>query len=715
MRVLDLGRVVGMSAYELAVSNGYEGTLESWLESLRYDHSDEYKQFTETIEAAKQEILSGKEEIKLSMTQIRDLVEKSLTDIGNAKKAATEAVKSEETEAVSNINSTESAALSNIGDAETNALASLANTLDSAIRSINEKGTRWKKQIEDTGTLAKSEYNQNAIAKQKAFDDNTQKKQSAFDTHVAETQTTLDQHIKEKQDTFDSNAVQKTKDFDEHTEQIQADIGQIKEDLGDLESKVGVDKKSMILGNLNLKDGQFVESDSDYAMHSNIGDKISVEKGNIIKVDHSSFNISAFSVWDKTKKELLTGKVSDADGYVFKKDYEDICFKVQSFDNIKNIPRNICSIFGKESNVALFANASNQENVVESVRNTTNALRENVEKITPIGFLEKELIGFSGCMRKDRKIVDLSQYGDKYKHTNDIEVTEGEVYKITTKASINYPHFLLFDANKTFVASYYTITGKTDTSNIIITNYILTIPANVKYMVINTYDEKWKSYEQTYINCVGKENGLTKKYFAFGDSVCRGNHPDASKSDYAWVETFGKIMGMETHNMAIGGQGYMTTVYQEKAINTIKATDISNANLITLSFAINDASDTSCPVGTLEDTTEDSIIGCAYNCIKYIYDTVPTCQVVVCGSTPQNGMRSARLAEVNNQLKAMSEHYNIPFIDLSDCPINGFNGKKGGALTSDGTHFNDDGYKLLSQFMTGKLSALFGYRQPFLI
>ena len=217
MRVLDLGRVVGMSAYELAVSKGYDGTLESWLESLRYDHSDEYKQFTETIDAAKQDILSGKEEInsgkeeiKLSMTQIRDLVEESLTDIGNAKKAATEAVKAEETESVSNIASAKSGALSNIGDAETNALTSLANTLDSAIRSINEKGTRWEKQIEDTGALAKSEYNQNAIAKQKAFDDNAEKKQSAFDTHVAETQT-LGQ-VKDALDKRDS------------------DIGQLKED-----------------------------------------------------------------------------------------------------------------------------------------------------------------------------------------------------------------------------------------------------------------------------------------------------------------------------------------------------------------------------------------------------------------------------------------------------------------------------------------------------
>lgn len=300
MRVLDLGRVVGMSAYELAVSKGYEGTLESWLESLRYDHSDEYKQFTETIEAAKQDILSGKEEInsgkeeiKLSMTQIRDLVEKSLTDIGNAKKAATEAVKAEETEAVSNINSAKSGALSNIGDAETRTMESLANTLDSAIRSINGKGTRWEKQIEDMGTLAKSEYNQNADAKQKAFDSNAQEKQSAFDqnavkkqnaydqnvsektsafdAHVAETQTTLDQHIKEKQDAFDSNAIekrtafdqnaeQKIQEYDTHTEQIQADIGQLKEDLTsvlDVEHTINLYDKNSIsyaygIGSTNL-------------------------------------------------------------------------------------------------------------------------------------------------------------------------------------------------------------------------------------------------------------------------------------------------------------------------------------------------------------------------------------------------------------------------------------------------------------------------------
>lgn len=656
------------SAYAIAVKYGYTGTEEQWVKEQEANRvaSEQAAQQAEQARGGAETAASRSENAADRAETAQQATESAKTDaltaIGTNKQDALDAVQNAKDGAVEAVGTAKTAATEAVQAAQDAAASAVSDAQTTAINAVDTKGKEALANI-STGvdpTLSVS-------------------------GKAADAKVTGDK------------------------------IGQLKEDLGNLENKVGIDKKSMILGNLSLTNGQFVETSSKYAMHSNIEDKIPVEEGSIIKVDHSSFDISGFSVWDKKNKKLLTGILSDADGYVFKEDYEDICFQVKSYNNIENVPKNICLIFGTKSNVVLFADVSNQKNVVESVRNATNALRENVEKITPISFLEKELIGFSGCMRKDRKIVDLSQYGANYKHTNDIEVIEGEVYKITTKASINCPHFLLFDANKMFVASYYTITGKTDTSNIAITDYILTIPANIKYMVINTYDKKWELYEKTYINCVGKENGLTKKYFAFGDSVCRGNHPDASKSDYAWVETFGKIMGMETHNMAIGGQGYMTTVYHEKAIDTIKATDISNANLITLSFAINDASDTSCPVGTLEDTTEDSVIGCAYSCIKYIYDTVPTCQVVVCGSTPQNGKRSARLVEVNNQLKAMSERYNIPFIDLSDCPINGFNGKKGGALTSDGTHFNDDGYKLLSQFMTGKLSALFGYRQPFLI
>ena len=275
MKAHNLGRVVGLSAYEIAVSKGYEGSIEEWLESLRYDHSDEYKQFTDTIEQARNEIETGKSDIETSVSTIRNLVTNALTDIENTRKQGVDAVNTAGTSAVNEIENKKSDALTDINSAESEALTSLASTLDSAIRSINEKGTRWEKQIEDTGTLTKSEYNQNANAKQKVFDENAEEKQSAFDqnaelkqnaydqnfsekttafdTHVSETQTALDNHIKEKQDAFDDNATekqttfdqnaeakqtaydqnaeQKIQEYDTHTEQIQSDISQLKEDL----------------------------------------------------------------------------------------------------------------------------------------------------------------------------------------------------------------------------------------------------------------------------------------------------------------------------------------------------------------------------------------------------------------------------------------------------------------------------------------------------
>ena len=198
-----------------------------------------------------------------------------------------------------------------------------------------------------------------------------------------------------------------------------------------------------------------------------------------------------------------------------------------------------------------------------------------------------------------------------------------------------------------------------------------------------------------------------KKYFAFGDSVCRGNRADASKSPYSWPEIFGKIHNIETHNHSIGGQGYLTTRYSVKALDTIKATDITGADLITLSFAINDASDT-VEIGTYTDTGENTVMGQVYNCVSYIYSQTKKCQVVLCGSTPQSGRRSERLETINTQIEQFCNHYGIAFINLHDCPINTFNGSDA-LITGDGTHFTDEGYKLLAQYMCGKLSNLYGY------
>lgn len=88
MKFADLGRVVGASAYELAAQQGYEGTLEEWLEGLKYDHSDEYKQLTEIIEKAKEEIVKGKADISEGLQSIKDTISNFDSGIKEEKEAA---------------------------------------------------------------------------------------------------------------------------------------------------------------------------------------------------------------------------------------------------------------------------------------------------------------------------------------------------------------------------------------------------------------------------------------------------------------------------------------------------------------------------------------------------------------------------------------------------------------------------------------------------
>jgi len=202
----------------------------------------------------------------------------------------------------------------------------------------------------------------------------------------------------------------------------------------------------------------------------------------------------------------------------------------------------------------------------------------------------------------------------------------------------------------------------------------------------------------------------TMHYYAFGDSVCWGAHPDGTKSDYAWPEAFGDKHNLITTNVAVKGQGYVSKRYaSNNALEQIQATNIANANLITLAFGINDASNSDVVIGTINDTTEDTVMGAVYRCINYIYSQTKKVQIVICGTTRQSGTWSTRLAEINEKLKEFAEKYKLAFIDMTECPINQFNGTSSDGLTTDGTHFNDDGYILLGQYMCGQLSKYYGY------
>lgn len=484
----------------------------------------------------------------------------------------------------------------------------------------------------------------------------------------------------------------------------------------------------------------------------------------------------------------------------------------QAVDNY--IAENQAGLASKEETEALDVK-------IDEVNNQLSSDIVEIESILPKGYAKVNTTIENGAWTNTHTINVIE--GGDYKHLTELEVKEGEKFKISCWGNKWYSPFYIFDDNDTMLASYHSLSDDTSSGDVKIEDYEVTMPSGAKYLCVNAFytegnqkaevykydladisdidsevkvlkaieslkrlivtnataesdysrllsnlpinsfvgvnggwftdfnlSEDWYTVitlpttqntsdlsQRVQIAISGTIDGLAiptrnifayryiigdivgewvylhygygeRHYYAFGDSVCRGNRGDASKSPYSWVDMFGKQHNLITHNLAIGGQGYLSTRYQPKAIDTIKETDITNANLITLSFAINDASDT-VDIGTYTDTNENTVMGQVYNCISYIYSQTKKCQVIVCGSTPQNGTRSERLETINNQLKLFCEHYNISFVDLHDCPINAFNGNDT-SITDDGTHFNNEGYKLLGQFMCGKLSALYGYK-----
>lgn len=235
MRILDLGRVVGLSAYELAVQEGYTGTLQEWLESLRYDHSDEYKQFTEKIEAARVEI-------DADVRTIRQLVEAGLADIARTGETAVSNVNQAKGDALSDIDRLANgaradieagvrqiaddtdAALADIEDAGKDALTILTTALGQAMDTISGSGSAWSTQIEQLGLLTKGEIENFVGVKKAEITDHTEDEMDVFDAHAAEKTAEFDEHTADYRPATEQDVIDAEQDA--HIASVEQKIGQ---------------------------------------------------------------------------------------------------------------------------------------------------------------------------------------------------------------------------------------------------------------------------------------------------------------------------------------------------------------------------------------------------------------------------------------------------------------------------------------------------------
>lgn len=221
MKYLNLGRVVGLSAYELAVKNGYYGTLEDWLNSLRYDHSEEYQQFHRNIEEALSQFNINKEELDNSMLSIRNYVTESLTELANKRETYLNDLLNKKTEYLNALNSASNSAMSEINGSKEDALNSISNALNIALNGIQTNANTWIGRFEQIGLLTKEEIERLANAKVEEFTEEVEAKKDEVINEINATETV--QRITDLEDTrsvkvrywTDGNYIFKDADYSE--------------------------------------------------------------------------------------------------------------------------------------------------------------------------------------------------------------------------------------------------------------------------------------------------------------------------------------------------------------------------------------------------------------------------------------------------------------------------------------------------------------------
>lgn len=149
----------GKSAYELAVENGYQGTEEEWLESLRYDHSEEFKQLSEQVKQDAKSAEDSATKAESAMNEANTTAQANVKAINKASTNAVQAVQDaqstaeesigdKQTEAVQAVDTAKTSATTEITEQKENALTEITNEKNSATEAIETGKTEALTEIE---------------------------------------------------------------------------------------------------------------------------------------------------------------------------------------------------------------------------------------------------------------------------------------------------------------------------------------------------------------------------------------------------------------------------------------------------------------------------------------------------------------------------------------------------------------------------------------
>lgn len=216
------------------------------------------------------------------------------------------------------------------------------------------------------------------------------------------------------------------------------------------------------------------------------------------------------------------------------------------------------------------------------------------------------------------------------------------------------------------------------------------------------------------------DNVTIGKYIAFGDSMTYGSLTDGDgshligRSEIRYPEYYANRHNMYCLNKGVPGQGYLN-YGDNTALDTIKKTDITDADLITLAYGLNDHTNHRTKLGILNADNPNTILGRLKMCLEYIWQNNPKCKIIVIGSTTRLGEFAEPIlkygdtdSDFNTQglNKAIETYCNIngiAFISNDGCGVNAFNQ----SLRCDVTHFTEEGYLVWAKYLSAKIGSVF--------
>lgn len=200
---------------------------------------------------------------------------------------------------------------------------------------------------------------------------------------------------------------------------------------------------------------------------------------------------------------------------------------------------------------------------------------------------------------------------------------------------------------------------------------------------------------------VGKLTGWSlsgKQIDWFGDSIIYGEMPGGNRAKKPIPQLFAEATGANCVNHAVSGSTISDNEWSAKVINQVNDADLSNSDYVIIEGGINDYF-LNYPVGTI--TLTGSFSEGLYKILNTIASKNQFVKIIVLTMFPNNalfngslGHDGANFINYNDAIKQICMDRGIRCIDMT---YNAINKASFSTFSSDGTHFNQNGYNMLTK------------------